>query len=836
MTFLKRLILILIVLLTWGQTSYGGIILFDERVDAQQITELRFDVPAGCVVTGLGFRAHYDNVTTMHCRYHRLAANGKLTDPKEVHLGSEPDHACEAKVMLPEGWVMVGFGAAGEPEWDVTLLRVWARRLNADGSLGEMKAFSDGFKPDRGTERDVLLTESDRALTGVGLRFGSNDITGVYARSRRIIAIDEKTSKRLKPFKVRGWLLDGVDASRLSILTKDMKKYGVKRLDIHLTLATKAINDPDQLHALKSLVTSAGACNVETYLRIDSNISNNLKWLFKQVPGLTGVVADLTSLHIWTPESKKLKEFQEICRKAKRKLCLRVDPSNYTHRQIVRKMPQDTSILVSWMNVSSATSDLTKLGRRDVIVEIGLVDQAAASINLPDVRINHLASQLAGSLLAGANGFAARINTGNRYVTDTVNSLMPAALNNLADDPFQPTESLWDELCTTHYGAAGPQAKAALQQASAAGDLIFGSLGLRFLWLDGRIAPVNIARNRLQKWLAQSSEGQKALSIQKLLAPTDKVTRETELEKETTVWLIRQSIANAKKAAELNPSPQTQLLCTATERLQQIAEFSKAVTQIYMYTQLYAQDAAPKTRQTTEAMLEKLPALADQTSKAMGDNTICRGIDEFIASARASLKESEQNSPLASAFRRVRELSSAGRDDAAVQGLVDIMQSTAFGPHLSKHNVTIGEVASSLNALMKPSDTFVVMRHGDGQWLIKKVGGRWCWSIGPPGKPCLYLDVPAGPLKKSADYVLPFEYFDKGDWKIHFHYDSAYLPPLQREYHPAEPIQLTNTGKWKNGSFILTNCRFGSGQNDGADMRFVSGKGACIRNIRLQRK
>jgi hypothetical protein len=615
-----------------------------------------------------------------------------------------------------------------------------------------------------------------------------------------------------------------------------MKKYGVTRIDIYLTSVTKSLDDSDQLRALKSLVTSAADRKVETYLRIYSNINSTTKRLFKQVPGLTGVVADLTSLHIWTPESKKLKELQEICRKAKRKLCLHVDPSNSAHRQIVRRMPQDTSVLVPWMNVSRATSDLAKLGRRDVIVEIGLVDQAAVSVNLPDVRINHLASQLAVCQLAGANGFAARINTGNRYVTDTVNSLMPAALHKLANDPFQPTENLWDKLCTAHYGAAGPHAKAALQQASAAGDLIFGSLGLRFLWLDGRIAPVNIARDRLQKWLPLSPDGQKALSIQKLLAPTDKVTRETNLEKETAVWLIRQSISNAQKAAELNPSPQTQLLCTATERLQQTAEFSKVVTRAYMYTQLYAQDAAPKTRQDTEAMLEKLPALGKQTSTTMGDNTICRGLDEFIVSARASLKESEQNSPLASAFRRVRELSSAGRDDAAVQGLVDIMQSTAFGPHLSKHNVTIGKVASSLNALLKPSDTFEVMRHGDGQWLIQKVGGRWCWSIGPPGKPCLYLNVPTGPLKESADYVLSFEYFDKGDWKIHFHYDSNYQPPLKREYHPAEPVQLTNTGKWKKGSFILKNCRFGSGQNDGADMRFVSGTGACIRNIRLQRK
>ena len=74
----------------------GKVVLFDERVDIQQKTELQFDVPDGCVVTGLGFRAHADNITTMYCRYHRLLSNGTLAEPKEVNLGSESDHACEA--------------------------------------------------------------------------------------------------------------------------------------------------------------------------------------------------------------------------------------------------------------------------------------------------------------------------------------------------------------------------------------------------------------------------------------------------------------------------------------------------------------------------------------------------------------------------------------------------------------------------------------------------------------------------------------------------------------------------------------------------------------------
>ncbi|MHC4282837.1 MAG: hypothetical protein ACYSWZ_07710, partial [Planctomycetota bacterium] len=203
---LRNSVLILFFFLTICHISFADFVLFEDRIDSQQKTEIRYDVPNGCVVTGLGFRAAYDNITTMHCRYHRLLPNGKLGEAKEVHLGSEAEHACEAKVMLPDGWVAVGFGAAGEPEWDVTVLRIWARRLNADGTLGEMKTYSDGFKPDRGCEREIILADPDRMMVGAGLRFHHNDIQGVYCRSKRILKVDEQSRRNLRGFTGRGWV------------------------------------------------------------------------------------------------------------------------------------------------------------------------------------------------------------------------------------------------------------------------------------------------------------------------------------------------------------------------------------------------------------------------------------------------------------------------------------------------------------------------------------------------------------------------------------------------------------------------------------------------------
>lgn len=204
---LVRALVFLIVATALAAPARGAVVLVGDRVDAQQVTEVRVDVPPGCVITGVGFRAHQDNFTTMLCRYHRVSPDGKLVDPQEVRAGAEPDHACEATVMLPDGYVAVGFGARGAPEWDITTLRVWARKLNPDGTLGKVEIFNDGFAPENGCEREVLLGEPDRALTGAGLRFMFNDVIGIYARSSRIAKVSEQTLNG-KPGTV-AWIADG---------------------------------------------------------------------------------------------------------------------------------------------------------------------------------------------------------------------------------------------------------------------------------------------------------------------------------------------------------------------------------------------------------------------------------------------------------------------------------------------------------------------------------------------------------------------------------------------------------------------------------------------------
>jgi len=183
----------------------------------------------------------------------------------------------------------------------------------------------------------------------------------------------------------------------------------------------------------------------------------------------------------------------------------------------------------------------------------------------------------------------------------------------------------------------------------------------------------------------------------------------------------------------------------------------------------------------------------------------------------------------------VERLASTGQDDeAAVQSLLDILDNDRLTPHLEKRWQAVGAAALRLAALWSRPDNLRVCWGGDGRWTVEKVAGRWCWVIGE-NRPCLYLDVPGPALPAAADYTIHFEYFDRGDWTIHFEYDSDFPEADRRQYHGVEPLTLTNTNQWKQAAFVMPRCLFASSQNLLADMRFVTGRGACLRNIHLER-
>lgn len=808
--------------------SLADFILFDDRIDSQQKTEIQYDVPEGCVVTGLGFRAAYDNITTMHCRYHRLLPNGKLGEAKEVHLGSEPNHACEAKVMLPDGWVAVGFGAAGEPEWDVTLLRVWARRLNRDGTLGEIKTFSAGFKPDRGTEREITITESDRILTGAGLRFHQNDIAGIYARSKRILNLDDKARQRLRSFKTRAWVVSGLLYKGLSRLTDDLKSYTVSRLDITI---------PRELSFFPS------ANNLESYVWVRTIDFEKIRQIFADAHPFTGIVVDLPNLLYPVPDPNVLLELHKACGAEKLKMSLRLDhrrnPLSAKNIQIVRAMPEDVGLIVPLyepriFKQGGKPLDFAVFGKRDIIVEFDLIRHTMGQSRIPDVHIDELPALITEAAVAGARGFIVQVNLFHRELLDGVNSLSLQALHRLADDPFQPTGPLWKELCDAKYGPVAEHASAALKRTAAINDLIFRTFDYPLFWYNATMHSLPEIDARIGHFKQTASSPHAKVVLQGLLEPTDKTIDKASLEKETALWLLQQSIADANQVLKADPTPQTRALVEAMQNLKTIAQFFHSATRAYLLTKLYEIDGAPVTRANVTDALQALDKTAATVTPYSGLGVLV-GHTAFVRTIQGSLEYYAERASLPSALRRVQKLSGRLQNEEAAGQLRQIFLSSKFAPHLSKQNKMLSETVSSLKAFGDLSQNIRVLFGGDGRWSIEEVSGRWCWKTDSKG-PCIYLDVLGGPLNPPADYILSFEYFDKGDWKIYFHYDSDYPPAQKREYHPVEPLQLTNTSTWKSASFVLTNCRFSSSQNNGADMRVVSGTGACIRNIHLERK
>lgn len=160
--------------------------LVDSKWEVDERVEGFAQAPPGFAITGVGARAHYDNITTIWLRVRPLRADGSLGPEEQIRSGWEKDSHLEAKVELPSGYVATGFGAGIAPEWDVKRLGVWARPLNDDGTLGDEKLFRGGIDLDSGFEKTVRLPPG-RILTSVGLNCGFNDVNRIKATSARLI-------------------------------------------------------------------------------------------------------------------------------------------------------------------------------------------------------------------------------------------------------------------------------------------------------------------------------------------------------------------------------------------------------------------------------------------------------------------------------------------------------------------------------------------------------------------------------------------------------------------------------------------------------------------------
>jgi len=178
--------------------AVGSLALVDPKDEAADKVEGHLKAPPGYVITGIGARAHYDNITTMWLRIQPLLPNGTLGKAEQLRGGWELDAGLEAEVKLPPTYIATGFGAAVAPEWDVKRFRVWARPLLGDGTLGEEKEFRGGADLVSGVEKSVRL-KPGRVLTGVGLNCMFNDINGIQATSAALIDTATRKSTTSAP-------------------------------------------------------------------------------------------------------------------------------------------------------------------------------------------------------------------------------------------------------------------------------------------------------------------------------------------------------------------------------------------------------------------------------------------------------------------------------------------------------------------------------------------------------------------------------------------------------------------------------------------------------------
>jgi hypothetical protein len=174
-----------------------SVVLIDHKVESDDKVEAYLKAPPGYVITGLGSRAHYDNITTMWLKVQPILPDGTLGEAEELRHGWEPDAHLEAKVELPEGYIATGFGAGIAPEWDVKRLGVWARPLRKDGTLGEEKLFRGGVDLKSGFEKTVRL-EKGRVLTSAGLNCMLNDVNGIKATSAKLTKSAQAQANRNK--------------------------------------------------------------------------------------------------------------------------------------------------------------------------------------------------------------------------------------------------------------------------------------------------------------------------------------------------------------------------------------------------------------------------------------------------------------------------------------------------------------------------------------------------------------------------------------------------------------------------------------------------------------
>lgn len=165
-----------------GQKTLGSVIV-DETdrffgVSPYHALETDGILPSDYVLTGIGLRAASSTVTTMVLEGRKVNLDGSMGARVRFYYGSEPNHALEVWLSVPDGCVIYGFGARAAGN-DFTTLSVTYRTLNSNLRLSGMQTIRTGTEPNHALEASYTLPaefDPERSIvTGVGTRLHESD-------------------------------------------------------------------------------------------------------------------------------------------------------------------------------------------------------------------------------------------------------------------------------------------------------------------------------------------------------------------------------------------------------------------------------------------------------------------------------------------------------------------------------------------------------------------------------------------------------------------------------------------------------------------------------------
>ncbi len=157
--------------------------------------EIDYQLPFGYILTGIGVRAHSDEIRTVRLIARQIRPDGSLGPSEEFRTGPAKDADVELRVEAPPGSAIINIGAdidrRGPASQDFTKLMIQHRSIGrlSDGRLAlngpirtswannvqgplEATCRPDVAGPENSPITGIAMRESGDSLTGLGIYYG----------------------------------------------------------------------------------------------------------------------------------------------------------------------------------------------------------------------------------------------------------------------------------------------------------------------------------------------------------------------------------------------------------------------------------------------------------------------------------------------------------------------------------------------------------------------------------------------------------------------------------------------------------------------------------------